>query len=335
MASISKTGKVEIRDLGPEYSFGSIVDGVNWDNINDEDLRAQLDQLFYERGFLIFENMEPSSKMQVELSKIFGPIKDHPTQSTARTAEDLEPGVIDMHRHAGETVGTLHGVPLVNGEPRLALLPWHFDHTYNDELNRAGVLRSVIKAPEHGRTGFCDGIQLYDDFDPELLAKIDGLNAIYTLDFRLTQVRFGKTFEIKGDLPFMADMVKEARVFPRAIDPLVWSSEDGRKVVHFCGMTCDGIEGHEDPEGEALMEEACQEILRKAKAYWHDWKETDMLVWDNLRVLHAVEGCDPKYERRMHRTTIKGDYGLGYFEGGKKPGEVMRDIAPMDLPVLE
>jgi len=332
MASISNKSKVSIRDIGPDYAFGSRVDGVTWDNIHDEDLRAQLFELFEDRGLLIFENMEPSAKMQVELSKIFGPIKDHPTQSTARAAEDLEPGVIDMHRHAGETIGTLHGVPVVDGEPRIAYLPWHFDHTYNDELNRAGVLRSVIKAPERGRTGFCDGIQLYNDFDPELVGKIEGLNAIYTLDFRLTQMRFGRDFEIKGDLPFMASNVEEARVFPRAIHPMVWTRDDGQKVVHFCGVTCDGIEHHEDAEGEALMEEACQEMLRKAKGYWHDWKPTDMVVWDNLRVLHAVEGCDPKYERRMHRTTIKGDYGLGYFEDGKKIGEVLREVAPLDLP---
>jgi taurine dioxygenase len=49
--------------------------------------------------------------------------------------------------------------------------------------------------------------------------------------------------------------------------------------------------------------------------------------------LHAVEGCDPKYERRMQRTTIKGDYGLGHFEDGKKIGEVNRKIAPLDLGV--
>jgi alpha-ketoglutarate-dependent taurine dioxygenase len=96
-----------------------------------------------------------------------------------------------------------------------------------------------------------------------LLARMEGLNAIYTLDTRLTQMRFGRTFEVTGD---------------------------------------------------------------------HDWKPTDMVIWDNWRVLHAVEGCDPKYERRMQRTTIKGDYGLGYFEGGKKIGEVNREIAPLDLP---
>ena len=41
-----------------------------------------------------------------------------------------------------------------------------------------------------------------------------------------------------------------------------------------------------------------------------------MLIWDNWRMLHAVSGVDPAYARRMHRTTIKGDYGLGYFENG-------------------
>ena len=85
-------------------------------------------------------------------------------------------------------------------------------------------------------------------------------------------------------------------------------------------------------EGDALFEEVCQEVNRKAHGYFHRWKPTDMVIWDNWRVLHSVEGCDPKYERRMQRTTIKGDYGLGYFEGGKKIGEVNREIAPLDLP---
>ena len=33
-------------------------------------------------------------------------------------------------------------------------------------------------------------------------------------------------------------------------------------------------------------------------------------------MMHAVDGNDPKHLRIMHRTTIKGDYGLGYFENG-------------------
>jgi taurine dioxygenase len=323
---------IRIQDIEGHPGFGARVDGVTWDNLYDEDLRAQLVELFEERGLLIFENMEPSSKMHVELSKVFGPLKDHPTKTVPRAAADLEEGVIDMHRKPSELNGSLHGVPIVDGKPQVAFIPWHFDHTYNDELNRAGVLRAVVSAPEGGRTGFADGIALYEAFDPDLLRRMEGLNAIYTLDTRLTQMRFGRTFEIKGDLPFMKPTVEEARLFPRAIHPMVWTRADGKKVVHVSGFSAEGIEHHEDPEGDALFEEVCQEVNRKAKGYFHDWKPTDMVIWDNWRVLHSVEGCDPKYERRMQRTTIRGDYGLGYFEGGKKIGEVNREIAPLDLP---
>ncbi len=323
---------LNIRDIGPQWSWGSRVDGVTWDNIHDADLRAQLVQLFEDRGLLIFENMEPSSKMQVELSKVIGPLKDHPTKSVPRAAEGIEPGVIDMHRLPEEAGGSLHGVTIVNGVPMVAYIPWHFDHTYNDELNRAGVLRAVVQAPEGGRTGFADGIELYKAFDPQILSQIEGQKAIYTLDVRLTQMRFGRTFEIKGDLPFMASTVEESRSFPRAIHPIVWTRSTGEKVLHLTGFSAVGMEHHEGAAGDAIFEEACQEVTRKVNGYWHDWKPTDMLIWDNWRMLHAVEGCDPKYERRMHRTTIKGDYGLGYFEHGKKIGEVYRDVAPMDLP---
>jgi taurine dioxygenase len=40
-----------------------------------------------------------------------------------------------------------------------------------------------------------------------------------------------------------------------------------------------------------------------------------MVLWDNWRLLHAVSGHPPQYRRRLQRTTIQGDYGLGYFEG--------------------
>ena len=89
-----------------------------------------------------------------------------------------------------------------------------------------------------------------------------------------------------------------------------------------------GIEGMETPEGDALLEHVCQEMIAGIDAYWHQWNTSDMVIWDNWRMLHAVSGSDPKYERRMQRTTIKGDYGLGYFEDGKKIGEVQREFIP-------
>ena len=78
---------------------------------------------------------------------------------------------------------------------------------------------------------------------------------------------------------------------------------------------------------DALLEAVCQGVIKPRNAYWHKWETDHMVIWDNRRMLHAVSGCDPKLERRMQRTTIKGDYGLGYFEDGKKIGEVHRHVA--------
>ena len=323
---------ITVSDLRDDLSFGSVVKGMNWDTIKDEAVREQLRELFKERGFIVFKGMEPSPDMQVALSKVFGPLKDHPTKSTPRADGDLDPGVIDMHRMPREEMGHDHGLIEVNGKKVVSFIPWHFDHTYNDELNYAGVLRAIVAAPVDGRTGFADGIELYKALDPEIRNKIEELNAIYTLDVRLTQMRFGRYFKTFGDTEDMAGNVNESSIFPRAIHPMVWTRDSGEKVAHFCGFSAVGIEGHEDPEGEALFDEALQEMYRKVNPYWHEWGLTDLVIWDNHRILHSVEGCDPKYERRMHRTTIKGDYGLGRFEGDKKIGEVKREVAPLALP---
>ena len=70
-------------------------------------------------------------------------------------------------------------------------------------------------------------------------------------------------------------------------------------------------------EAIALLSGIWDEAMRVIKPYHHAWKATDMVIWGNWRILHEACGCDPNEERIVHRTTIKGDYGLGRFE--KKP----------------
>jgi taurine dioxygenase len=109
----------------------------------------------------------------------------------------------------------------------------------------------------------------------------------------------------------------------------VWTRPTGEKVLHLAPWMAVGIEHDETPEGDALYNEVCHTLNtlgQGTSAYWHSWKPTDMVIWDNTRMLHAVEGCDARYERRTIRSTIKGDYGLGYFEDGKKIGEVNRFV---------
>lgn len=324
---------IAVRNLRDDLSFGSSVSGLNWGNIDDEAVREQLRELFKARGLLVFKDMESSAKMQVAVSRIFGPLKDHPTKTTPRdeSSEDAV-GVIDMHYVPGNAGDPYDGgLVEIEGEVLARFSPWHFDHCYNDELNYAGVLRSPVSAPKRGRTGFMDGVELYRQFPRELRDRIEGLNVIYTLDTRLSKMRYGVNFKLLGgEIALVKELLKEVAIFPRALHPAVWTRSDGQKSLHVGPWMADGLEHHEDAEGDALFDAVCHEINRRGKgssAYWHEWSPSDMVIWDNHRMLHAVEGCDAKYERHTIRSTIKGDYHLGYFEDGKKIGEVFREVA--------
>ncbi len=323
---------LKIRSLQDDLSFGARVEGVTLENVQDEAVRAKLRQLFEDRGMIVFENIEQSNKMHVELSKVFGPLKDHPTSTTPRAAEDEAAGVIDMHYQPKDgEADTGDGIVEVGGHLLARFSPWHFDHCYNDELNYAGILRCPINAPTHGRTGFMDGIETYRQFPKELRDRIEGKNIVYTLDTRLSKQKYGVNFKAISENRATPQLLKEVAIFPRAMHPAVWTRKTGEKVLHLAPWMAVGIEHDETPEGDKLYDEVCHALNKLGQgtsAYWHQWKPTDMVIWDNTRMLHAVEGSDAKYERRTIRSTIRGDYGLGYFEDGKKIGEVNRYVEP-------
>lgn len=310
---------IKVRNLSADYSWGAIVEGVTGDAIADEGVRAELNAVFEDRGFIVFHEVEQTGKMQGALSEVFGPLKDHPNPLVKR-APDAVLGLIDMHnKPLPEDDDT--GKVFYDGRKMKGYSPWHFDHCYGSELNRAGLLRCLIVAPEGGRTGFVDGIELYRNFTPELRSQIEKHNIVYKRDTRLSQLRFGLPdgFKVFPETEFQLKHATEGAKHPRAIHPAVWTRKTGEKVLHVGTWMVAGVENHEDAEGDALLNAVCQEIRTKAHAYWHAWKVSDMVIWDNWRMLHAVEPVDPGCERRTQRSTIKGDYGLGRFETGRIP----------------
>jgi taurine dioxygenase len=311
-----------VKPLQDDLSFGARVSGVTQDMLRDEAVRRQLNEIFEDRGMIVFEDVEPSGSMHLAISDVFGPLKDHPVKTVERVDQDTMPGVIDMKHNQDDPI-----LVEIDGKVMAQWLPWHFDHCYNNELNRAGVLRAIDIPTEGGLTGFCDGVELYREFSPELRKQVEDHDIIYTLNVVYDEWKFGRpaTFKSIHTRADALEMNQYAKTLPRALHPAVWTRKDGRKVMHVSPWMAEGIAGQETPEGDALLEAVSQEVSRKAKAYFHHWKPTDMLIWDNWRMLHCVSGSDPRAPRRMQRTTIKGDYGLGRFEAGAQGDALLTD----------
>jgi taurine dioxygenase len=296
---------LDIRPLGDEHSFGVRIKGVTRDNVFDEVVRVQLRDVFEDRGVIVFEDMEPSEEMQVALSEVFGPcqayaIKDFSNESTRH------PGLI--------SIGTKEpNIVEIEGRQLASYVGWHFDACYVPKLNRAGLLRMEVNAPREGMTGFADGIDLYRALSPEWRAKAEAIAVIYYQHNMFHHQRFGlpKSWKLI-QLEETSKRLLEASIpVPRSVHPAVWTRANGDKVLHVSPWQADGIAGHEGPEGDVLLEELIEQMYAVMQPYWHDWKSTDMVIWDNWRFIHAAGGHAPGYPRNPLRTTIQGDYGLG------------------------
>jgi len=315
---------MEIRPLRDDLDFGVRIAGVTREMTLEPEVRDTINAAFERHGMIVFEGLEPDNAMQLALSNVFGALKEHPVKSIARVDRDGMPGVIELR-----STPEFGGIVEIDGERLSHWLPWHFDHCYNDELNRAGILRAATITPTGGVTGFLDGISLYRRFPADLLARIEAAEIVYTLNTGYETQRFGQpdNLRIIRSKPMGKDFEAQAAAMPRAIHPAVWTRTTGEKVLHVSPYMAAGIVGDEDAAGDALLEDVSQAINKLAAdcSYHHHWRSDEMLIWDNWRMLHAVSGHNPEYERTMYRTTIKGDYGLGRFENDGIGGDILRN----------
>ncbi len=198
-------------------SFGIRISGITRADIADPAICQELNHLFETHGMIVFENVEASNDMQVLLSEVFGPLKEHPVKAVTRVDAEGLPGVVEINSpaHSG-------GLVEFAGKQLSHWLPWHFDHAYNNELNRAGVLRATVIVPSGGITGFADGIAIYNACPPDILAEIAGKDVIYTLNIQYDTMRFGKPdgLQVHRRKPAPAGFEEQARAMPRASIPL-------------------------------------------------------------------------------------------------------------------
>jgi len=300
---------IEVQPLSDSVAFGARVEGITSEALDDESVRAKLRSLLDDRGVIVCKNVEQTAKMQVKLSEVFGPLKEHPVYSVARADRENLPGVIVIASGPESCIVEIDGKPLVTWQP------WHFDHAYNNEMMYAAVLRSIKIAKDGGRTAFADGIQIYNDMNPAIRAKAEGLNVLYNLDLRYDKQRFGlpKNFRlVKQHDNTLSQENENGRC---SVHPAVWTRPSGETIFHMCPYGCRGIEGDRSDAAFDQLAEIWNEAERVMKVYYHEWEQGDMVIWDNTRVLHEATGSNPDEQREIHRTTIKGPLCHGWWEG--------------------
>jgi taurine dioxygenase len=105
--------------------------------------------------------------------------------------------------------------------------------------------------------------------------------------------------------------------FPEVAYPAVVTHPvTGHKVLEICEQFLERViaphkAGLSNDEAVDLLQMLVDHTRKPEFHYFHEWREGDMILWDNWRAMHCATGTRPGIERVIHRTTIEGDATLG------------------------
>jgi alpha-ketoglutarate-dependent 2,4-dichlorophenoxyacetate dioxygenase len=173
---------------------------------------------------------------------------------------------------------------------------WHSDSSFKPVPSLCSVLSAREVPAAGGNTEFVSCRAAWERLPPEEQARLEGLICVHSLVHSRSLV----------DPTILTDAQK-AEV-PEVRQALVRANPaNGRKAL-FIGAHASHIEGMPVEQGRALLADLLAGATRPEDIFSHEWREGDVIVWDNRSILHRATPYDSvKFRRLMQRTTIAGE----------------------------
>ena len=251
----------------------------------------RIEDVWRERLVVVFHGQKLSDPQLIAFSRNFGEL-DPPGPNPYGepfNKEHPELNVISNVVENGKPIGNLGDGEAV----------WHADMTYVDVPPKAAMLHSLeVPPPEAGgNTYFANMFAAYETLPADLKKAVGGKIAVHDASTNSA-----------GILRKGSKEVTDVRQTIGAHHPLVRTEpKTGRKALFLGRRPNAYVVGLEVPESEALLDALWAHATQPRFAMCHEWKVGDVLMWNNLSVLHRRDPFDPKTRRVMHRSQIKGN----------------------------
>lgn len=296
----------------PLNNVGVEVSGIDINAPYSDDLQAELKALWYEHGILVFRNQQITPESQIRFSRLFGPLELHPLKATR---SDKYPELFELVNNSDKDK---FNTATYKGETIVGRLDWHIDLHYTGRPNHGAVLTAVEVAKEDGLTGFGDLAKAYDALDTETQTLLSKLEVAYSFSMQRRHMRY---VDLEGYEPGPFSPKKPSDMnfpdFSDAVYPAVGTHPvSGRKVLGVVEQFLDRVItpqrfGLSNDESIELLERLVAHTKKPELTYFHQWREGDMVLWDNWRAMHCTTGTRPGVRRVINRTTIEGNHQLG------------------------
>jgi alpha-ketoglutarate-dependent 2,4-dichlorophenoxyacetate dioxygenase len=280
--------RITFRKLHPHIS--AEVSAVDLRTVRDREtldaIRAGMD----EHAVLVFHDQKFAGEEQLEFAERFDGALHRKTGISA----------LGKNRFGDEALTDISNVD-ENGQIRkvedrrrmysLANRLWHTDASFQDPPGRYSMLFACDIPPVRADTEFADMRAAYDALDADMKRQIEGLHAHHSIAYS----RQTLGFEFAGE---------EAEQLKGAVHPLVRTNpRTGRRSLYIASHATRIIE-MPVPEGRLLLRDLTEHATQRQFVHSHEWRNGDLVIWDNLATMHRGRPFDDiKYRRELRRVT--------------------------------
>jgi alpha-ketoglutarate-dependent 2,4-dichlorophenoxyacetate dioxygenase len=283
---------LHIRPIHP--AFAGEVSGVDITRpISREDVAA-IDTGMDRHAVLVFHDQQLTDDTQREFTRNFGTLEASPGGHIAAAAERRLPLDMQDASNLGQDQR-----PLARDDRRrmfnLGNRLWHSDSSYRAAPAKYSLLSGRIVVERGGHTEFADMRAAYEALEDATKAEIEDLVCEHSLMFS------------RGALGFTEMSEQERAMFRPVRQRLVRTHPiTGRKSL-FLSAHAGTIVGWPVPEARAFLRDLVEHATQKRFVYTHQWRQWDLVMWDNRQTMHRVTRFDETQVRDMRRTTVAGD----------------------------
>ncbi len=266
---------------------GAKLSGVDLRSLHDPDLQFTLRSALAKHDVLVIRDQCISIEDQKRLTEIFGDLVRLPY--VAPMADD--PAVIAVLKEAHEDSGGVFG-----GE-------WHSDFSFLENPPAGSVLNAAEIPPVGGDTVWSSQSAALETLPEHLKSFLEDRRAVHV----------GKPYGVKFAPPPKVRSnasIKMTRGDPEAdrevMHPaIVTDPESGVRALFLNPIYTTRFDGMTEEESRPFLEQIYKHATRPDFSYRHNWRQGDVVIWNNRMTLHYATNDYAGSRRLLYRTTFQ------------------------------
>lgn len=280
---------IQVKPTGA--ALGAEIIGADLTKPLDDTSFAQIRAAFYRHEVVYFRGQALGDEDQIRFNARFGELRKLTLASQAHVTHP-EIFVVSNIVKDGKHIGSYDAGRL-----------WHTDGAYLARPHAISALRALEVPMQNGRTlgdtNFASVSAAYDALPESMKKRLEGLQAAQSAEHHLAK---------SGGTGVKKDIYAAVKAAPEAIHPLVRVHPvNGRKCLYVTEGYTSRIVGMPADESRDLIAELAAHCVRPEFTYLHNWRQHDLVMWDDCSTQHRATFDYPaSAPRLMHRTTVVG-----------------------------